>query len=257
MHRRRQLLREPSRHLRKAFSSKAKKPSERNARCAGATVPRKSVTTVTSTSSRISAAAVAAAESPLLPVRRHLSSFTEKKAWLPESEYELQNMTRQAMVYQLNLVQNNVANGLVHWFTTNMPAAYFRQVDKDTQMAHLRSLSAQWDHSNNKFMRAGGGEAFKGSNRIVLQSATSDGNLEVAYMDFSGNQKVCTIRPRVFVAYIEKPVAFFPVLFLSLFSRICKDERYDFSQSPRVRIYFRFLLEPRRRRRSCYSPTPR
>ena len=77
------------------------------------------------------------------------------------------------------------------WFTTNMPASYFRQVDKDTQMAHLRSLAAQWDHESGKFMRAGGGEAFKGSNRIVLQSANQDGNLEIAYMDFSGNQTVC------------------------------------------------------------------
>ena len=120
---------------------------------------------------------------------RPLSTY-QQKAWIPNTEQDMIEMTRQAMVFQLTVTHASVAEGLVNWFTTNMPASYFRQVDKDTQMSHLRSLAAQWDHEGGKFMRAGGGEAFRGSNRIVLQSANQDGNLEVAYMDFSGNQKV-------------------------------------------------------------------
>jgi hypothetical protein len=40
----------------------------------------------------------------------------------------LMDTTRQALVYQLNKVQNAVAESLVPWFTANMPVSYFRQV---------------------------------------------------------------------------------------------------------------------------------
>ena len=40
----------------------------------------------------------------------------------------LADTTRQALIYNLSKVQVSVAEGIVPWFTLNMPASYFRQV---------------------------------------------------------------------------------------------------------------------------------
>lgn len=80
--------------------------------------------------------------------------------------------TRQAMVYNLSRVQNAVAEGLVPWFTSQMPASYFRQISVPDQMRHMRSLSAQFDPNTNEFIMSGTG-------RISLQLRTEDGHLEV------------------------------------------------------------------------------
>ena len=84
----------------------------------------------------------------------------------------LMDTTRQAMVYNLSRVQNAVAEGLVPWFTSQMPASYFRQTSAQDQMRHMRSLSAQFDPQTNAFIMSGTG-------RISLQSRTEDGHLEV------------------------------------------------------------------------------
>lgn len=38
--------------------------------------------------------------------------------------------------------QMNIAKKLVPWFVRNMPSAYFRNVDEETRMQHLRSISS-------------------------------------------------------------------------------------------------------------------
>ena len=40
----------------------------------------------------------------------------------------LLDTTRQALIYNLTKVQNRVAEGLVPWFTNQMPESYFKQV---------------------------------------------------------------------------------------------------------------------------------
>jgi len=50
------------------------------------------------------------------------------------------------------------------------------------QVRHMRSLSAQFDPNISDFVKSGTG-------RVVLQSTNDEGNLEVTFMDFSGNEK--------------------------------------------------------------------
>jgi glutamate dehydrogenase len=103
------------------------------------------------------------------------------KSWVPEDDVVLMDTTRQALIYNLGKVQNAVAEGLVPWFTANMPVSYFRQVNSAMQLSHMRSLSAQFDPQAKDFIRAG-------RSRVVLQSLTPEGDLEMTYMDFSGNK---------------------------------------------------------------------
>jgi hypothetical protein len=54
--------------------------------------------------------------------------------------------TRQALIYNLGKVQNSVAEGLVPWFTANMPVSYFHQVSSaNIRPARARRrLCVQW-----------------------------------------------------------------------------------------------------------------
>mmetsp|Transcript_39648 Transcript_39648/g.73037 ORF Transcript_39648/g.73037 Transcript_39648/m.73037 type:complete len:1251 (+) Transcript_39648:78-3830(+) len=116
-------------------------------------------------------------------VRRALSTVPiddDRKSWVPRDERVLMDTTRQAIVYQLSKVQVAVAEGIVPWFTAMMPASYFRQVNMSDQITHMRSLSAQFNPESNDFNQAGRG-------RVVLQSLNASGDLEVTYMDFTGN----------------------------------------------------------------------
>jgi len=91
----------------------------------------------------------------------------------------MQHVTRKFLVYELTRVQGKVAEVLVPWFTTNMPASYFRQVDMATQQDHLRTLAAHFDPETSTFRKENG--------RVVLQSVTPGGHIQLTYMDFSGN----------------------------------------------------------------------
>jgi len=104
--------------------------------------------------------------------RKEAASSSKKIAWTPRDEDSLLDTTRQALVYNLTKVQNRVAEGLVPWFTSQMPESYFKQVAPHTQLQHLRSMSAQYDYTAGDFIKSGKG-------RVVFQSTTSEGNLEV------------------------------------------------------------------------------
>lgn len=65
------------------------------------------------------------AGAPAVALRRSVSTA---KSWVPQEEEDLQLVTRKALVYELTQAQSRVAEGLVTWFTSQMPASYFRQV---------------------------------------------------------------------------------------------------------------------------------
>jgi len=107
-------------------------------------------------------------------------NLSTAKSWVPQQEEEMQHVTRKFLVYELTRNHTKVAEGLVPWFTQNMPASYFRQVDAGTQQAHLRTLAAHFDPETGKFMKDNG--------RVVLQSLSPRGHVDLTYMDFSGNK---------------------------------------------------------------------
>jgi hypothetical protein len=70
------------------------------------------------------------------------SAGGERKGWLPASDEEMEEAVLAAVRADLERTHNESVHEVVPWFFDNMPASYFKAVEKDARLSHLRAITA-------------------------------------------------------------------------------------------------------------------
>jgi hypothetical protein len=70
------------------------------------------------------------------------------KAWQAQTHLDIQQVTRNALIYQLQQQQTQTISRVVPWFLENMPASYFQQIPPTFRMDHIAAIAAVKDVAN-------------------------------------------------------------------------------------------------------------
>lgn len=66
-------------------------------------------------------------------------------AWQASHNAQVQRVTQNAMIYELQQSQTQTIERLVPWFLENMPATYFQQVPESFRYDHIKAIAAVQD----------------------------------------------------------------------------------------------------------------
>jgi len=65
--------------------------------------------------------------------------------WQAEDNFDVQRVTRTALIYELTQQQTRTIESVVPWFLENMPESYFRQVPERFRLDHIKAIAAVKD----------------------------------------------------------------------------------------------------------------
>jgi glutamate dehydrogenase len=79
-------------------------------------------------------------------------SPTPARAWQAEHNSDVQRVTQNAMIYELQQQQTKTIEEVVPWFLQNMPSSYFRQVPEPFRMDHIKAIAAIRDANMDMYL---------------------------------------------------------------------------------------------------------
>jgi len=66
-------------------------------------------------------------------------------SWQATQNFDVQRVTQQAMIYELQQSQNHTIEKIVPWFLQQMPTSYFRHVPERLRTDHIKAIAAVQD----------------------------------------------------------------------------------------------------------------
>mmetsp|Transcript_27688 Transcript_27688/g.66694 ORF Transcript_27688/g.66694 Transcript_27688/m.66694 type:complete len:1242 (+) Transcript_27688:257-3982(+) len=70
------------------------------------------------------------------------------QAWQAQTHLDVQRVTQNAMIYELQQQQTQTISRVVPWFLQNMPPSYFQQIPPSFRMDHIAAIAAVKDVAN-------------------------------------------------------------------------------------------------------------
>lgn len=83
--------------------------------------------------------------SPYGSLGEPLPSSSPAVAWQATHNVDVQRVTQNAMIYELQQSQTKTIETVVPWFLSQMPASYFRQVPDHLRYDHIKAIAAVQD----------------------------------------------------------------------------------------------------------------
>lgn len=81
---------------------------------------------------------------------------TSPVSWQAEHNADVQRVTQNAMIYEINQQQSKMIEAVVPWFLTNMPSSYFRQVPEKFRTEHIKAVAAVEDANMDLYLNLKG-----------------------------------------------------------------------------------------------------